>query len=198
MPSSRRPALNGYRTAASACSADAAVRVVRPPAGYNLTFPPRRKEPPREEDQGEEPRRRDGRRRDDPHHLAEDPREADPAVPRHRPQVLRPRHRAPRRDRRQDHVRLGRGHQAVRRGGEVRHHHPRRGPGQGVRPQADVPVAQRHHPQHPQRHHLPRADRLHERAAPRRRTGTSRSSSPATGSATSTAPRTSSSPAPAR
>ena len=44
---------------------------------------------------------------------------------------------------------------------------PGRGPRQGVQPQADVPVAQRHHPKHPQRHDLPRADRLLERAAPR-------------------------------
>ena len=44
---------------------------------------------------------------------------------------------------------------------------PDEAPRQGVQPQADVPVAQRHHPQHPQRHDLPRADRLLERAAAR-------------------------------
>ncbi len=38
---------------------------------------------------------------------------------------------------------------------------------EGVRPQEDVEVAQRHHPQHPRRRHLPRADHLQERAAPR-------------------------------
>ena len=32
---------------------------------------------------------------------------------------------------------------------------PGRGPGEGVRPQVDVEVAQRHDPQHPGRHHLP-------------------------------------------
>ncbi len=31
--------------------------------------------------------------------------------------------------------------------------------------QGDVPLAQRHHPQHPRRRHLPRADHLQERAA---------------------------------
>ena len=52
-----------------------------------------------------------------------------------------------------------------RRRREVRDHHARRGPRQGVQPQADVAVAQRHHPKHPGRHHLPRADRHQERAA---------------------------------
>ena len=55
--------------------------------------------------------------------------------------------------------RLGRRHQ-------VRDHHPRRGAGEGIQPQADVEVAQRHHPQHPGRGRLPRADHLQERAAP--------------------------------
>ena len=36
---------------------------------------------------------------------------------------------------------------------------------EGVQPQEDVAVAQRHHPKHPGRHHLPRADRHLERAA---------------------------------
>ena len=31
---------------------------------------------------------------------------------------------------------------------------------------ADVQIAERHHPQHPWRHHFPRADHLQERAAP--------------------------------
>ena len=87
-------------------------------------------------------------------------------VPRHRPQVLRPRRRAPRRDRRQGDRRRGQRHQEVRRRGEVRHHHAGRGPRQGVQPEADVEEPQRHHPQHPRRHHLPRADHLQERAAP--------------------------------
>ena len=34
-------------------------------------------------------------------------------------------------------------------------------------PEADVEEPQRDHPQHPRRHHLPRADHLPERAAPR-------------------------------
>ncbi len=55
---------------------------------------------------------------------------------------------------------------AARRGRQVRHDHARRGPRQGIRPEANVEVAERHHPQHPRRHHLPRADRLQERAAP--------------------------------
>src|SRR5438552_11768292 len=42
------------------------------------------------QDQGEEPRRRDGRGRDDADHLAEDPRDADSAVSRHRPEIFRP------------------------------------------------------------------------------------------------------------
>ena len=45
-------------------------------------------------------------------------------------------------------------------------HHARRGAREGVRPQGDVAVAQRHDPQHHRRHDLPRADRLQERAAP--------------------------------
>jgi hypothetical protein len=38
---------------------------------------------------------------------------------------------------------------------QVRHHHARRSAGEGVRPQEDVEVAQRHHPQHPGRRDLP-------------------------------------------
>ncbi len=81
------------------------------------------------------------------------------------PGLLRPRHRAPRRDRRPGDHRCRRGHQAPRRRRQVRDDHPRRGPRQGVQPQADVAVAQRHHPKHPGRHHLPRTDRHQERAA---------------------------------
>ena len=83
-------------------------------------------------------RRRARRRRDDAHHLAVHQGQADPAVPRHRPQVLRPRHRAPRRHRRPGHGRRRQRHQAVRRRRQVRHDHAGRGAGQGVRPQADV------------------------------------------------------------
>ena len=49
---------------------------------------------------------------------------------------------------------------------EMRDHHARRGAREGVQPQGDVEVAQRHDPQHPRRRHLPRADHLQERAAP--------------------------------
>ena len=38
---------------------------------------------------------------------------------------------------------------------------------EGIQSQGDVEVAERHDPQHPGRHHLPRADHLQERAAPR-------------------------------
>ena len=51
----------------------------------------------------EGPGRRARRRRDDPDHLAVHQGPADPPVPRRRPGVLRPRHRAPRRDRRPGH-----------------------------------------------------------------------------------------------
>ncbi len=43
---------------------------------------------------------------------------------------------------------------------------PDEGAGEGIQPQEDVALAQRHHPQHPRRRHLPRADHLQERAAP--------------------------------
>ena len=57
----------------------------------------------------------------------------------------------------------------VRRRRQVRDDHARRGAGRGVRPEGDVPVAERHDPQHPRRRHLPRADRDLERAAARAR-----------------------------
>ena len=53
-----------------------------------------------------------------------------------------------------------------RRRRQMRDHHARRGAGEGIQPQGDVPLAERHHPQHPRRRHLPRADHLQERAAP--------------------------------
>ena len=112
------------------------------------------------------PGRRARRRRDDPDHLAMDPRAADPALPRRRPALFRPQHREPRRDRRQGDGRSGRSDQAVWRRRQMRDHHARRGAGRGIRPQEDVEVAQRHHPQHPQRRRLPRADRDFQHPAP--------------------------------
>ncbi len=76
------------------------------------------------EDQGEQPRRRARRRRDDAGHLEADPRAADTAVRRRRPGVLRPRHRAPRRDRRPGDRRRGQRDQAPWRRRQVRHDHP--------------------------------------------------------------------------
>ena len=64
------------------------------------------------------------------------------------------------------HHRRGQRHQGARRRREVRHHHARRGPGRGVRPEEDVEVAERHHPQHPRRRRLPRADHLLEHPPP--------------------------------
>ena len=116
-------------------------------------------------------------------------------VPRRRAEVLRPRHREPRRDRRPDHGRRRQRDQGARRRRQVRDDHARRGARRGVRPQGDVPLAQRDDPQHPRRRHLPRADRHLEHPAAGARAGRSRSSSAATPSATSTAPTTSSSPA---
>ena len=106
----------------------------------------------------DEPGRRARRRRDDPDHLEADQGPADPAVPRRRPGVLRPVDPAPRRDRRPGHRRRGQRHQAARRRRQVRHDHPGRGAGRGVRPEEDVALAQRHDPQHPRRRGLPRAD----------------------------------------
>ena len=117
------------------------------------------------QDQGHQPHRRDGWRRDDQDHLAVHQGQADPSLPRHQPDVFRPRHAEARRDARQDHGR-GRGSdQEGRRRGEMRHHHAGRGAGEGIQPARNVPLAQRHHPQHPRRRHLPRADHLQERAA---------------------------------
>ena len=59
-----------------------------------------------------------------------------------------------------------RGDQEIRRGRQMRHHHPGRGAGGGIQAQEDVEVAQRHHPQHPGRGDLPRAHHLQECAAP--------------------------------
>ena len=81
---------------------------------------------------------------------------------------------------------------------QVRDDHARRSAREGVRPQEDVEVAQRHDPQHHRRHDLPRADHLQERAAPGARLDQADRRSDATRSAISTAPPTSSSPVPAR
>ncbi len=70
----------------------------------------------------------------------------------------------PRRHQRPDHHRCREHDQKSRRRGEVRHHHPRRSAREGIRPEADVEVAQRHDPQHPRRRDFPRADHLQERA----------------------------------
>ncbi|CAA9393448.1 MAG: Isocitrate dehydrogenase [NADP], partial [uncultured Rubellimicrobium sp.] len=121
------------------------------------------------EDQGEDPGRRARRRRDDQDHLAVHQGPADPALPGRRAGVLRPGHRAPRRDRRPGHRRRGQRDQAPRRRRQVRDDHARRGPRRGVRPQAHVPLAQRDDPQHPRRRHLPRADRHLEHPAARAR-----------------------------
>src|SRR3954470_24400824 len=71
------------------------------------------------EDQGEESHRGDGWRRDDSHHLAAHPREADPALSRRGPEVLRPRRAETRRDQRPDHGGRGQRDEEARRGGEV-------------------------------------------------------------------------------
>ena len=81
-------------------------------------------------------------------------------------EVLRPRHRAARRDRRPDHGRRRQRDQGARRRRQVRDDHARRGARRGVRPQGDVPLAQRDDPQHPRRRHLPRADRHLQHPAP--------------------------------
>ena len=69
---------------------------------------------------------------------------------------------------------------------------------QGIQPEADVEVAQRHHPQHSRRHHFPRADHLQERAASGFGIGTSRWWWPVMALATNTVPPISSSPPPVR
>ena len=80
-------------------------------------------------------------------------------------EVLRPLDPEPRGDPRPDHRRRRQRDQAVRGRGQVRHDHPRRGPGEGVRALGDVPIAERDDPQHPRRGDLPRADRDLEHAA---------------------------------
>ncbi len=119
----------------------------------------------RTKDQSQRHGRRARRRRDDAGHLEVDQGPADPSAPRHQTGLLRPGHRAPRRHRRPGDDRLGVCHQEARRRRQVRHDHPRRGPGQGVQPQDHVVVAQRNDPKHSGRHNFPRADHHLERAA---------------------------------
>ena len=111
------------------------------------------------QDQGRRQGRRTRRRRNDPRDLEGYQGPSDPAVSRHRPGILRSGHREPRRHRRPGDHRRGAGHQARTCRRQMRHDHPRRGTRRGIRPQAHVEVAQRHDPQHPGRHDLPRADR---------------------------------------
>ena len=106
-------------------------------------------------------------------------------------QVFRPVGRASRRDQRPGDDRRGRGDQGLRRRRQMRDDHARRGARQGVPSQGNVEEPERHDPQHSRRRHLPRADHLQERAAPRSRAGPSRSSSAATPTATSIARPTS-------
>lgn len=77
------------------------------------------------QDPGQKPDRGVGRRRDDADYLVGHQEEAHLAVPRRRPQVLRPRDRIQRRHGRQDHCRRGQRHQEVRCRREVCHHHSR-------------------------------------------------------------------------
>ena len=115
----------------------------------------------------EEPGRRPRRGRDDAGHLAADQGEADLPLSRPAAALFRPVDRESRSHRRPGHHRRGPSHPGLRRRREMRDHHARRGAGEGVRPQEDVEVAERHHPQHPRRRHLPRADHLQQRAAAR-------------------------------
>ena len=83
--------------------------------------------------------------------------------------LFRSRHREARRDARSDHHRRGGSDQEGRRRRQMRDHHARRSAGEGIQPARNVPLAERHHPQHPRRRDLPRADHLQERAAARAR-----------------------------
>ena len=94
-------------------------------------------------------------------------------------------------------VDCGRGDQAARGRRQVRHHHPGRGAGRGVRPEEDVALAERHHPQHPRWGDLPRADHHRQRPAAGAELDQADRGRAVTRSATSTAPPTSWCPAPA-
>ena len=121
---------------------------------------------PHEPHQGRKPGRRTRRRRDDPDHLALHQGKADRALPRHRPALLRPVYPEPRRHRGPGDRRCGAEDQGSGCRREMRHDHPRRGPGRGIRSEEDVALAQRDDPQHPRRRGVPRADHLPQRAAP--------------------------------
>ena len=112
------------------------------------------------EGQGRQPGRRDRRRRDDAYHMGLHQGAFDPALSRHRPSLLRSRYRASRRHRRSGDNRCRPRHPGAWRGRQMRDDHARREAGRGVRPQANVALAQRHHSQHPRRHGVPRADHL--------------------------------------
>jgi hypothetical protein len=117
-------------------------------------------------DQGEKPRRRNRRRRNDPDHLAMDPRAADPALSRHRPELLRS--GVEERDETDDKITVDAAN-AIKKYGvgvKVRDDHAGRSPRRGIQPQEDVEIAQRHDPQHPGRRGVPRTDRDPQRAAP--------------------------------
>src|SRR3712207_9274678 len=80
----------------------------RPPRSTLFPYTTLFRSTPHGEDQGEEPGRRARRRRDDQDHLAVHQGPADPALPRRRAAVLRPRDREPGRHRRPDHGRRDR------------------------------------------------------------------------------------------
>ncbi len=95
-----------------------------------------------------------------------DPRAPDQTLSRHRPQILRPRHRKARRDQRSDHDRFRQRDQGIWRRRQMRDDHPGRSARRGVWPQGNVAFAQRHHPQHPGRRGVSRTDRHFQRPAP--------------------------------
>ena len=85
----------------------------------------------------------------------------------HRPAVLRPQRREARRDQRPDHHRRRQQDQGRSASASNAPPSPRtRGRVKEFGLKENVALAQRHHPQHPRRRHLPRADHLQERAAP--------------------------------
>ena len=85
-----------------------------------------------------------------------------------------------------------------RRRRQMRDHHARRRPREGVQPQEDVAVAERHDPQHPRRRRSSASRSSARTCRAWCRAGPSRSSSAAMPMATSIAPPTSGSPARAR
>ena len=135
----------------------------------------------------EDPARRDGRRRDDPHHLADDQgRAASAPTWTSRPSTTT--WACENRDATDDQVTVDSAEatKRLRRGRQVRHHHPQRPARGGVPPQADVEEPQRHHPRHPGRHGVPRAHRGQGHRARASAAGKSPSPSPVTPTATCT------------